>query len=256
MKRIYRKILPLKLRLHIFKLQKKIVEIIKPDGRYTYDAEGFTTTHFLGFRADHKFNRSFSAAVNSVPSDGSINSRNLEDLEWRAHICTWAANQALKAEGGGDFVECGVWYGVLSKSICEYIDMQKINDRKFFLVDTFGAMPGSHPNPRYKPDIYENVKSRFAEYPSVELIKGVVPDALSKITSSKVAYLAIDMNSSEPELKTLEYFYEKIVKGGIIYFDDYGYNYPELRRVVDKFFSDKPETLLHFPSGNSIVVKI
>ena len=64
------------------------------------------------------------------------------------------------------------------------------------------------------------------------------------------------MNSSEPELETLKYFYKKLVKGGIIYFDDYGWSYPELRKVVDEFFSDKPETLLHFPSGNSIVVKI
>ena len=73
---------------------------------------------------------------------------------------------------------------------------------------------------------------------------------------SKIAYLAIDMNSSEPELETLKYFYKKLVNGGIIYFDDYGWEYPELRKVVDEFFSDKPETLLHFPSGNSIVVKI
>lgn len=44
--------------------------------------------------------------------------------------------------------------------------------------------------------------------------------------------------------------------GGIIYFDDYGWDYPELRHVVDKFFADKKESLLHFPSGNSIVVKL
>ena len=42
----------------------------------------------------------------------------------------------------------------------------------------------------------------------------------------------------------------------MIYFDDYGWDYPELVEVVNKFFADKPETLLHFPSGNSIVVKL
>jgi hypothetical protein len=47
-----------------------------------------------------------------------------------------------------------------------------------------------------------------------------------------------------------------VVPGGIIYFDDYGWGYPDLREVVDEFFYDKPESLLHFPSGNSIVVKI
>jgi len=43
---------------------------------------------------------------------------------------------------------------------------------------------------------------------------------------------------------------------GIIYFDDYGWGYPKLRKTVDEFFKDKPETLLHSPSGNSIVVKL
>ena len=64
------------------------------------------------------------------------------------------------------------------------------------------------------------------------------------------------MNSSEPELATLERFYDRMVPGGIIYFDDYGWQFPELRRVVNLFFKDKPEKLLHFPSGNSIVVKV
>jgi hypothetical protein len=63
------------------------------------------------------------------------------------------------------------------------------------------------------------------------------------------------MNGGLPELAALNFFYPKMVKGGVIYFDDYGWGYPELRKVVDEFFSDKPETLLHFPSGNSIVIK-
>jgi hypothetical protein len=64
------------------------------------------------------------------------------------------------------------------------------------------------------------------------------------------------MNGWFAELKTLDYFYDKIVRGGVIYFDDYGWDYPELRSVVDKFFEDKPESILNFPSGNAIVIKV
>ena len=217
----------------------------------TFSSDGFTTTHFLGFRTDEKFNKAFSTAIKSLPEDGP---KYLKSIEWRAHITTWAANQALNNEEGGDFVECGVWYGTLSKTICEYLNMENFGDRKFYLVDTFGETEGNHPY--YKKDIYDDVKDRFAIYPQVKIIRGLVPGCLAKITSEKIGYLAIDMNSSEPELETLKYFYKKLVKGAIIYFDDYGWGYPELRKVVDEFFSDKPETLLHFPSGNSIVIKI
>ena len=63
------------------------------------------------------------------------------------------------------------------------------------------------------------------------------------------------MNSSQLELRALEYFYAKMVRGVIIYFDEYLWVYPDLRKVVDGFFLDKSETILHFPSGKLIVVK-
>lgn len=64
------------------------------------------------------------------------------------------------------------------------------------------------------------------------------------------------MNSYLPELATLEYFYPKLIPGGVIYLDDYGWHgYEKLREVVDEFFENKPDKLLHLASGNSIIVK-
>jgi len=88
------------------------------------------------------------------------------------------------------------------------------------------------------------------------LIRGVVPEVLDSVPLGKVAYLSIDMNGALAERKTLEILYDRVVSGGIIYFDDYGWDYSELRKEVDDFLQDKPETLLHFPSGNSVLVKI
>jgi len=215
-------------------------------GIVTYADDGFSTTHHVEFLNDDRFNFSYREALQDVPE----HLRGTK-IEWRAHICCWAASQAIHLEG--DFIECGVWYGVLSKTICSYTDFGSQN-RNFYLVDPWGKMPGSHAG--YQEEIYDIVKKRFAKWPNVILVKGLVPEALSRIPSQKIAYLSIDMNGSEPEKAALEYFYDKIVPGGVIYFDDYGWSYPELRDVVNKFFADKPETLLHFPSGNSIVVKL
>ena len=81
-------------------------------------------------------------------------------------------------------------------------------------------MHGSHEG--YKEDIYENVVNRFSSYHSVKLVRGVVPEVLNKILTTQVAYLGLDMNNSAAELMALEYFYDKIVPGGVIYIDDYG----------------------------------
>lgn len=252
---LYRRILPYRLREIIGRARLAIGK----NYVHTYDGDGFTSNHFLGFRSDLQFQKAFKIARDSLPADYPHGYENTRNLEYRAHICTWAANQALnvarKIDGKVDFVECGTWYGLLSKTIVEYLDFRNLNG-KFYLVDTYGYQPGSHPHPNYQKDIFENVTKRFSTNSNIKLIRGIVPDVLDKITSTKIAYLAIDMNSYKPELATLEYFYPKLIQGGVIYLDDYGWHgYEKLREVVDKFFENKPDKLLHFPSGNSIIVK-
>lgn len=211
-------------------------------GRPAFIGDGFATTHHLEFLNDRHFMESFNGSIAGLPGTWS-------QLVWRAHICAWAASRAPE----GDFVECGVWYGVLSNTICRYTDFAR-QPRTFFLVDTWGPLPGHHEN--YGEDIYNFVEGRFSAFPNVKLVRGLVPDVLPSIKSEKIAYLSIDMNGSEPERAALEYFYDKIVPGGVIYFDDYGWQYPALRAVVNEFFRNKPERLLHFPSGNTIAIKV
>ena len=216
----------------------------------TFFGDHIATTHFVQFLHDSKFIHSYHDAFQNIPDHVKDPIKSL-DISWRAHICTWAATQALTLEG--DFVECGVWYGILSRTMCSYVDFNQL-ERKFYLFDTWGEQAGSHSS--YKDDIFAVVKSRFSDFNNVHLVRGLVPDVLDKVKIEKIAYLSIDMNGSIAERLTLERFYEKVVPGGIIYFDDYGWEYPELRKTVDAFFSDKPESLLHFPSGNSIIVKL
>jgi len=214
--------------------------------------DGFATTHYVGFLHDRKFREAYQEAFANIEDPSFIKVRDSLNIAWRAHIVTWAANQALKLNG--DFVECGVWYGVLSKTICEYTNFPQ-SDKKFYLIDTWGdKIIRLHEN--YKIDMFSIVKERFKAYPNVQLIRGSVPEILEKVPVTSISYLAIDMNGYFAERKTLERYYDMVVPGGIIYFDDYGWDYPKLRETVDDFFSDKPEKLLHFPSGNSIVVKL
>ena len=219
--------------------------------RASYFADGFATLHHVPFLEDSKFISAYTKSYFKNPEYIAGKPDELS-IAWRAHICVWAANQALSLEG--DFVECGVWYGMLSRTMCEYVDFNKIK-RSFYLFDTWGKMPGSHPNPNYQHDIFTSVKDRFSKFKNVHLIRGAVPNSFDQVQIKKIAYLGIDMNDGIAELATLEKFYDKVVSGGIIYFDDYG-PFLKVRKVVDDFFKDKPESLLYFPSGNAIIIKI
>lgn len=217
----------------------------------TFFGDGFYTRLHVGFLNDKKLNSAFDKSLSDIGYNQTAN------IKWRAHIVTWAAKQAIKLDG--DFIACGVWWGVLEKTLCEYVNFEQLLNKKFYLVDTWGDPKTANLNHqlyKYPDDVFHLVNERFAKYSNVKLIRGAVPEILDDIPVNKIAYLSIDMNGYIAERATLEKYYNKIVPGGIIYFDDYGWNYPKLRATVDDFFSDKPETLLHFPSGNSIVVKI
>ena len=125
------------------------------------------------------------------------------------------------------------------------------------MVDPFGGT-GSEKlqNHLYKVDIYDYVRSRFCKYPEVILIRGMVPDILPLIPVQKIALLMIDMNGHEAEIAALKYFYDRVLPGGIIYFDDYGGRWPQLRRVVDDFMEDKPEKVLTFAAPIAMIVKM
>ena len=219
----------------------------------TYMDDGFATQHYVSFLHDKKFCDAYLGSFHKIDDPDILQARDSFGIAWRAHIVTWAANQALKLNG--DFVECGVWYGTLSKTICEYTNFEQ-SGKKFYLIDAWGDPASNHLHEGYKIDMFSVVEERFKEYPNVHLIRGHVPEILKKVPVTSISYLAIDMNGYFAERKTLERYYDLVVPGGIIYFDDYGWDYPKLRETVDDFFIDKPEKLLHFPSGNSIVVKI
>ena len=172
------------------------------------------------------------------------------NIDWRLHICTWASSHCLSLEG--DFVECGVWYGWLSRAMCKYIDFNSTG-KSFHFFDSWGA-PGSHKH--YQNDIFEAVKERFSAYPTVIFHRGMVPEVLSKANDiDKICYLSLDMNGGIAERQALDVLYSKVVSGGIVYIDDYGWGYPVLRRELEDFLKDKPDELLHFPCGSSLIIK-
>ena len=54
-----------------------------------------------------------------------------------------------------------------------------------------------------------------------------------------ITALSFDLNNVEAEIGVLEYIYNRIVKGGIIIFDDYGWVNYKMQLQVEKEFLEK-----------------
>jgi len=229
--------------------------ILKPRPNFTYTKDGLYTTHNSNFIQDKKFDKAYKAGK----ATGSW--RN-DDIEWRAHVILWAANQAYQLEG--DFVECGVNKGGFSRAIVEYLDLQKAG-KSMFLFDTFQGFDASllsetekekYLKGHFYDDSYEFVKNVFKPFPTVNIIKGPVPNTLQDVQIDKVAFLSIDMNCVYPEEAALDFFWPKLVKGGIIILDDFAYDGFEEQYIAHKkWAAAKGIEILSLPTGQGMIIK-
>ncbi len=251
LKKTLKKIIPDKTRKLINRIRHKAIV----DGPLSYKQDGLYTLHSCEFMKDKLFREAYDLGKKT-------NSWVIANNHWRVHVVLWAASIAKNLEG--DFVECGVNRGGLSRSIIHYIDFAKTN-KKFYLLDTFCGLPEKYILPEEKEigrkpggfeECYESVKQTFREFPNVKIIRGAVPDTLPLVKTEKIAYLSLDMNSAIPEIAAAEYFWDKLVHGGLIVMDDYNYSgYLPQKKAFDEFARKKKVMILQLPTGQGIIIK-
>ena len=204
----------------------------------------------LGFRRNKKFMAAFKA---------NASNRQERSLELRLNTLIWAADQAVHLEG--DFVECGVWKGFCSAVIADYLDFGTLS-KSFFLYDTFQGIPAEldsekHNSPLFAEEgLYEKVVARFRQHPNVRVVKGAVPHSFEQAAPEKIAFLHLDMNSSKSEIAALEVLFERIVPGGLLVFDDYGWTgYVAQQLAEDDFMAERGHSILELPTGQGLLIK-
>jgi len=208
----------------------------------------------MSFQQDQKFMSSFNRATKDEQE---------QSLLWRLHTLAWAAKNALNVEG--DFVECGVFKGFCFDVIFNYLDFQDLS-RRGFLYDTFEGLPEKTSTAEERlaweypaadtEDVYAEVCSKFSRYKNVNVIRGIVPDSFEQAAPEKIAFLHIDMNSEQAEMLALEHLFDKVMPGGMIVFDDFGWtcNVNQMRAEL-AFMNQRGHCVLELPTGQGVVIK-
>lgn len=222
----------------------------------SYNEDELLTGHNCDFMKDPHFKKCYDAAVKAGLAVS-------DKIHWRAHVACWAASYASRLEG--DFIECGVNKGFLSKIVIDFIDFKSL-PKTFYLLDTFEGFADRYlveserrkieqQGSIYKP-CYEFVLKIFLEHSNVRIIKGVVPDTLPQVSGDRIAYLSIDMNCVQPEIAAAEFFWPKLVQGGVMLLDDYGHAGHELQKeAFDKFALRHSTSILCLPTGQGLIFK-
>lgn len=223
-----------------------------------YNQDGLVTIHSADFLNDARFIAAYQRGLQASEKDYTNH--------WRVNVALWAAETASKLSG--DFVECGVNKGFVSSAIMFDLGWNALG-KKFWLLDTFAGIDERFVSDeeraegimqRNEGDFYvkgvDSVRANFAEWKNVEIVVGAVPETLAAVTSKQISYLHLDMNCAPPEVAALEYFWPKLVPGGVVLMDDYTYYGYEAQHQALRACADVlGVSILGLPTGQGLLIK-
>lgn len=176
----------------------------------------------------------------------------------------------------GEIVEFGIFKGNSFFRWIKFRDLlEQTNSRKVIGFDIFGDFPeAGFDQDKAKRDAFvsetnggksitlEEINELLDKQglnKNVDIIKGDILQTLDiylqKNPHLKISLLHIDVDLYEPTKHILEKLFDRVTKGGIIIFDDYG-AFAGTNKAVDDFFENKAEIKkLPFSHAISYIVK-
>lgn len=172
----------------------------------------------------------------------------------------------IKKQSTFNIAECGVYVGAGLLGLAESARDASI-PCTIHALDTFKGLPDlSDRDKSIAPEDAPYLKKTIFDDTSLEEVKktlslhgfvkdihfheGLFEKTLPLLPELKYDFVDIDCDLYDSHITCLRYFYPRMHKGGIIFFDDYhSPHYPMAKVAIDDFMEDKPESLLHLRFG-------
>jgi O-methyltransferase len=163
----------------------------------------------------------------------------------------------------GDFWECGVYKGGTARMLAQIMaDSPHRRNAQLHLFDTFAGMPEVDPiRDTHRPgDFWDTnlaeVQAAVGHSERTVYHPGVIPESFSGCENSVISFAHIDVDVYPAILACCQFILPRLVVGGVIVFDDYGFpTCRGARTAVDEFFADTPYIPLVLPTGQALIFK-
>ena len=161
----------------------------------------------------------------------------------------------------GAWAEAGVFRG----GSAELIAAAKPPTIPLHLFDTFGGMPAVAPGDgAFQPGDFGDtsvaaVRDRLQQTEGVEFHPGFFPDSAQtpELHTAQFQFVHLDLDLYQSTLAGLEFFYPRLLPGGVIVSHDYGdLTVPGVRQAFDDFLRDKPERVTPLWLTQGLLVKL
>ena len=165
----------------------------------------------------------------------------------------------------GDFAECGVYKAGTAFLIAHTLNGHSIEDKQLHLFDTFAGMSSianqdesSHREGDFADVSLEAISNYLEMFPFVVCRPGFIPETFEAVEDRQFAFCHIDVDIYGATKDCCSCFYDRLVSGAVMIFDDYGFPGYRLsaKRAVDEFFAQKVERPISLRTGQCIVIKL
>jgi O-methyltransferase len=230
-----------------------------------YQADGLGVRNKdTSFLSEPNFDAAWQNAAELNKEGWAKTGKGIPDIRWRAHVCCWAAQNALKLDG--DFVECGVHTGLLSLTVAHFVNINA-TEKRFWLFDTFEGIPidglsseekelaERHNNEIYF-DVFKIAQRNFSAFPRATLVQGIIPQSFEGCDLENISYLSMDLNNALAERKAIDFLWPKLVPGAVIILDDYAFTgYRKQYDMWNEFAKSMGQIVLTLPTGQGLIIR-
>jgi O-methyltransferase len=177
----------------------------------------------------------------------------------------WSLARESAKLPSGDFIEVGVWRGGTGSLIAAQAN-RCVDGAVTYLCDTFtGVAKAGASDRHYKGREHADTSkeavlalARRLELHRIEVLEGVFPDESGIFVADKrFRFCHIDVDVYQSGLDVLEFVWPRMVRGGMVVFDDYGsLSTGGITQLVNEQRVEADRLMLHNLNGHAIFVKL
>lgn len=231
-------------------------------GSANFDIEGyhygfsFPSANYAPWLGDEKFLGIYNQVKNNT----------LVDI-YRCYELWHLVKQVHSLNRTAAILEVGVWRGgtagIMSQQLANLESTATI-----YLADTFeGVAKAGANDPFYTGGehsdtsqyVVEDLLKNKSRYPHFVILKGIFPeDTAAKIPLTEqfgLCHIDVDVYDSAKDI--LEWVWDKLIPGGVVVFDDYGFHTcTGVTKLVQEYFNYPDRQVIHNLNGHAIMIKL
>lgn len=166
----------------------------------------------------------------------------------------------------GSTAECGVFRGVGSGLICRALEGTYGSEDAHFAFDSFEGLPAPVERDLLDKDQWwtegdlkseeAGVAQLLAPFDHARIEVGWIPERFDQVGDRSFRLIHIDVDLHDPTRDSIEFFFPRLVHGGMMLLDDHGIvSCPGARAAAEEYFAKTGDAIIELPTGQALIIK-